>query len=77
MTTAKDIFDQTMHKIKNMQMFEIKREVGPNWIPCGTIPFDIHASNGVATFTVYAEFLQDAEDQVTQFLERQDEDEQD
>ena len=52
MTTAKDIFDQTMHKIKNMQMFEIKREVGPNWIPRGTIPFDIHASNGVATFTV-------------------------
>ena len=77
MSTAKDIFDQTMHKIKNMQMFEVKREVGPNWIPRGTIPFDIHASNGVATFTVYAEFLQDAEDQVTQYLERQDEDEQD
>jgi hypothetical protein len=76
-TTAKDIFDQTMHKIKNMQMFEIKREVGPNWLPRGSIPFDIHAGGGVATFTVYAEFLQDAEDQVTQFLERQDEDEQD
>jgi len=77
MKTAKDIFDETMNKVKNMQMFKVKREVGPNWIPRGTIPFDIHASNGVATFTVYAEFLQDAEDQVTQFLERQDEDEQD
>jgi hypothetical protein len=74
MKTAKDIFDQTMHKIKNMKIFEIKREVGPNWLPRGTIPFDISAKNGIATFIVYAEFLQDAEDQVTQFLE-QDEDE--
>jgi hypothetical protein len=55
-------------------MFEIKREVGPNWIPQGTIPFDISARNGIAIFKVYAEFLQDAEDQVTKFLE-QDEDE--
>jgi len=76
MQTAKDIFDSTMQKIKKMQVFEIKREVGPNWIPQGTIPFDISARNGIATFKVYAEFLQDAEDQVTQFLEK-DEDEQD
>lgn len=74
MKNAKDIFDETMGRIKRLQVFEIKREVGPNWIPNGTIPFDISASKGVATFKVYAEFLQDAEDQVTQFLER-DEDE--
>lgn len=74
MKTAKDIFDETMHRVKNMQMFHIKREVGSNWIPQGTIPFDISAKDGIATFTVYAEFLQDAEDQVTKFLE-QDEDE--
>ena len=74
MQTAKDIFDSTMQKIKKMQVFEIKREVGPNWLPRGTIPFDISARNGIATFKVYAEFLQDAEDQVTQFLEK-DEDE--
>ena len=76
MKTAKDIFDETMGRIKRLQMFEIKREVGPNWLPRGTIPFDISAKDGIATFTVYAEFLQDAEDQITQFLER-DEDEQD
>jgi hypothetical protein len=74
--TAKDIYDETMNRVKRLQMFEIKREVGPNWLPRGTIPFDISAKNGVATFIVYAEFLQDAEDQITQFLER-DEDEQD
>ena len=75
MNTAKDIFDNTMQKIKKMQVFEIKREVGANWIPHGTVPFDIKAKNGVATFEVYAEFLQDAEDQVSRYLERQDEDE--
>ena len=76
MKTAKDIFDETMNRVKRLQMFEIKREVGPNWLPRGTSPFDISARDGIATFTVYAEFLQDAEDQITQFLER-DEDEQD
>jgi hypothetical protein len=76
MKTAKDIFDETMNRVKRLQMFEIKREVGPNWLPRSTNPFDISAKDGIATFTVYAEFLQDAEDQITQFLER-DEDEQD
>jgi len=74
MKTAKEIYDETMGRVKRLQVFEIKREVGPNWIPHGTVPFDISAKNGIATFKVYAEFLQDAEDQVTQFLE-QDEDE--
>jgi hypothetical protein len=74
MKTAKEIYDETMGRVKRLQVFEIKSEVGPNWIPHGTVPFDISAKNGIATFKVYAEFLQDAEDQVTQFLE-QDEDE--
>jgi hypothetical protein len=70
MKTAKTIFDETMERVKRLQRFEIKREVGPNWIPNGTIPFNIKAKNGIATFEVYAEFLQDAEDQVTAYLER-------
>jgi hypothetical protein len=76
MNTAKEITDELIGRLKNstLQLFEIKREVGENWIPQGVVPFDITASRGVATFKVYAEFLQDAEDQVTQYLER-DEDE--
>ena len=72
MSTAKEITDDLIGRLKSqtLQVFEIKREVGPNWIPNGTIPFDITASKGIATFKVYAEFLQDAEDQVTQFLEQ-------
>ena len=72
MKTAKEITDEFIYKMKNntLQKFEIVREVGPNWLPDGTVPFNVKASKGVATFTVWAEFLQDAEDQVTQYLER-------
>ena len=76
MSTAKEICDQLMNRLRSqtLQLFEIKRDVGPGWMPQGTRPFDLTCRNGIATFKVYAEFLQDAEDQVTQFLE-QDEDE--
>ena len=76
MTTAKDITDDLINRLRSqtLKLFEIKREVGPNWLPNGPVPFDLTCRNGIATFKVYAEFLQDAEDQVSQFLE-QDEDE--
>jgi hypothetical protein len=48
--------------------------VGYNWLPNGVVPFDLSAKNGIATFEVWAESIQDAEHQVSQFLER-DEDE--
>jgi hypothetical protein len=74
--TAKEISDELIYRMKttNLNKFEIKREVGPNWLPNGTVPFDISASKGIATFIVWAESIQDAEDQVSQFLEK-DEDE--
>jgi len=76
MTTEKQVFDELFYRMKttDLNKFEIKREVGPNWLPNGTVPFDISATKGVATFTVWAESIQDAEDQVSKFLE-QDEDE--
>lgn len=70
MTTAKDIADDLFRKVKSMQIFEIVREVEDNWLPLGTAPFDISVKNSVAKFKVYAETYIDAEDQVTQYLER-------
>lgn len=72
MQNAKQITDDLIYRMKNteMQWFEIKREVEPNWLPNGTVPFDVKASKGVATFSVYASSLQDAEDQVSRYLER-------
>ena len=76
MTTAKQLTDELLYRMKNtpLQKFDIVREVGENWLPNGAVPFDISAKHGIATFTVWAESIQDAEDQVSQFLER-DEDE--
>ena len=72
MTTAKQLTDELIFRMKttDLNKFEIKREVGTNWLPQGTVPFDLTAKNGIATFTVWAESIQDAEDQVSQFLER-------
>jgi len=70
MSNAKDIADELFRKIKSMQEFEIVREVEDNWLPMGVIPFDISVKNNVAKFKVYAETYIDAEDQVTQYLER-------
>ena len=76
MTNAKQITDELIYRMKNTSLnkFLIKREVGPGWLPNGTVPFDVHAKDGIATFTVWAESIQDAEDQVSQYLEK-DEDE--
>ena len=77
MTTAKQLTDELIYRMQttSLNKFEIKREVGPNWLPNRVVPFDIHASKGIAIFDVWAESIQDAEDQVSKFLER-DEDEQ-
>jgi hypothetical protein len=72
MTTAKQLTDELIYRMKttDLNKFEIKREVGANWLPQGVVPFDLSAKNGIATFEVWAESIQDAEHQVSQFLER-------
>jgi len=74
METAKQLTDELIYRMKttDLNKFEIKREVGPNWLPDGTVPFDISATKGVAIFTVWAESIQDAENQVSKFLEQDD-----
>ena len=71
MTTAKDLTDDLIRKVKSMQRFEIKREMEGGWLPRGVVPFDISIKDGVGTFIVYAESYIDAEDQVSQYLERE------
>jgi hypothetical protein len=74
MNTARDIFDNTWNKIKRLKRFTITREVEQGWLPQGRVPFDVEIRKGLATFTVYAEILQDAEDQVSTYLENMDKD---
>lgn len=74
MKTAKEIADELFHRIKSndMQFYTVKREVEPGWLPNGSVPFNVRCRNGVAIFTVYATSQVDAEDQVTIWLEQND-----
>jgi hypothetical protein len=62
---------QVIERAKNskLKLFEVKRAVGPNWLPSGVVPFDVHATKGIATFSVYAEYEELAELQVDNFLD--------
>lgn len=72
MKTAKEIADALFNRIKSrdMQFYEVKRDVQSGWLPNGVAPFNIRCRNGVATFIVYASSQVDAEDQVTNWLEK-------
>jgi hypothetical protein len=74
MKTAQQLTNELIYRMKNTEMnwYEIKREVVDNWLPQGIVPWDIHVKNGVATLKVYASSLQDAEDQVSMWLEKDD-----
>ena len=76
MKTAKQITDELFGRIKSsdMQFYEVKREVTPGWLPNGTVPFNVRCRNGLATFTVYASSEVDAEDQVSSWLEQDEQD---
>ena len=76
MKTSKQISDELIYRLKTneMKFYNVNREVGSGWLPNGTTPFNIRCRNGVATFTVYALSQVDAEDQVSNWLEK-DEDE--
>ena len=62
---------QIIERAKNskLKLFEVKRAVGPNWLPSGVVPFDVRATKGIATFSVYAEYEELAELQVDNFLD--------
>jgi hypothetical protein len=55
MKTPQQMTEEVIFRMKNTSLnkFDIKREVGPNWLPNGTVPFDLHASHGIATFEEY------------------------
>lgn len=71
MKTAKEIFDETMIKAKNMREFKVTRHVDSGWLPQGFIPFDIHVKENTATMTVYAMTAEEADQMVTNFMEDQ------
>lgn len=74
MTTAKDIFDNVMNKVKNMQEYQVTINVSNGWYPQGIVPFDMHISEGVATIKVIAVSHEDANNQVSKYMEQYEQD---
>lgn len=72
MKTAKDEFDALFDRMKNsiMDWYFVDRKVEPNWLPHGTVPFDVSVKKGIATFRVYASSQDNAEEQVNRYLEQ-------
>lgn len=71
MATAKDITDSLIARAKKAQKFIIIRHLDdPDIIMnCGVVPFDLTANReGRLSVTVYAQTLEEAEDQVDTWL---------
>lgn len=72
MSTAKEITDQLIDRAKTAKKFDLKLRVQENWMPCGVAPFDIHIKDGIARVSVIAQNLQEAQFQVSLFMESDD-----
>jgi len=72
MSTAKEITDQLIDRAKAAKKFDLKLRVHENWMPCGVVPFDIHIKDGIATVSVIAQSLEEAQFQVSLFMESDD-----
>ena len=64
--------DNLINQAKKMKRFEVRRQVEDNWMPYGCVPFDIHIKNNIATVSVIAETQDQAEEQVTKYIDRDD-----
>lgn len=55
-----------------MHKFDIKVRVQDQWMPFGSVPFDIKIKDGIATVTVIAKTEDEARQQVLTYMESDD-----
>ena len=72
MQTAKEITDQLIKEAQQMHKFDIKVRVQDQWMPFGSVPFDIKIKDGIATVTVIAKNEEEARQQVLTYMESDD-----
>ena len=70
MKTAQEIFTDVMDKVKNLKEYQVTVSVPNGWYPYGIVPFDMHIADGSATMTVLAASQEDANDQVSKYMEQ-------
>jgi len=69
MTGSIDMAQDLINRAKNLQLFEVERDIGDNGIFFdGQVPFDIRANQTTAWFKVYATTKEEAESQVDNWL---------
>lgn len=72
MKTAADITRELIGRAQSMRSFKIRLRIDDGWLPMGRVPFDIHIKDGIATLTIIAESLADAQSQAAAYMESDD-----
>ena len=68
MKTARDIANALINKAKRMQEFRIMRPMPEDFEFRGQVPFDVKIKEGMMTFTVHALTIEDAKQQVENYI---------
>lgn len=69
MKTAKDITDNLIGRVKNLELFTVTKVVPDNFSFYGQVPFDLKILGDRMIFKVYALNFKEAESQVDKYLE--------
>lgn len=64
--------DNLIKEAQQMREFNIKVRVQDQWMPFGSVPFDIKIKDGIATVTVIAKSEGEARQQVLTYMESDD-----
>lgn len=60
--------EEIMHRIKNLDEFEVTKDIPEGFSFNGTIPFDIKIKDNIGTFKVLAVNINEAEQTVTKYI---------
>ena len=69
MNNAKQITDDLIGKVKNLQLFTVTKVVPDNFAFYGKVPFDLQILGDRMIFKVYALNHKEADSQVEKYLE--------
>ena len=60
--------DKVLLRVKNLKEFKIQTDIPEPFELRGVVPYDMKISEGVGTFTVYAETLEEAKTKIDTYL---------
>lgn len=60
--------EKILVRVKNLKEFKIQSEIPETFELRGVVPYDMKISEGIGTFTVYAETLEEATEKINTYL---------